>query len=298
MHLESPITNALSIDVEDYFQVSAFEGHVKRAEWEHRDCRVERNLNEILDLLSTHGAKATFFTLGWIAERFPDMIRQITKQGHELASHGYEHVRVTEQDPKTFARDITHTKKLLEDVSGCAISGYRAASYSINRSNLWAHEEIMNAGYRYSSSIYPIRHDLYGIPDAPRFAFRPLKNQDFVEIPVTTLAIGNKRIPCGGGGFFRLYPYSVSRWMINHINQHDHQAAIFYFHPWEIDTNQPRLAGLPFKTRFRHYLNLSKTHQRIAALLRDFQWTTMEGVFFGSQENPNTYPEFLLQTSI
>jgi polysaccharide deacetylase family protein (PEP-CTERM system associated) len=287
--------NAMSIDVEDYFQVSAFEKYIERDHWSKIDCRVERNLHEILTLLDAHRVKATFFTLGWIAERFPQLIRQIAEQGHELASHGYSHVRVTEQNPSSFAKDILNTKKLLEDISGRVVTGYRAASYSINRTNLWAHEEILKAGYRYSSSIYPIRHDLYGIPDAPRFAFRPIADADLVEIPVTTLEIGTRRIPCGGGGFFRLYPYPVSRWMIKQINSREHQSAIFYFHPWEIDALQPRIPNLPWKTKFRHYLNLDRTFERLTTLLRDFEWNTMQGVFLGQQNYAATFPFFSLR---
>lgn len=289
------IINALSIDVEDYFQVSAFEAHINRDQWSQIDCRVERNINEILALLDEHHVRATFFTLGWIAERFPQLIRQIADQGHEIASHGYDHVRVTKQSRDEFAQDILHTKKLLEDICACPITGYRAASYSINRTNLWAHEEILNAGHRYSSSVYPIHHDLYGIPDAPRFAFRPLAGADLVEIPVTTLEIGSRRIPCGGGGFFRLYPYPVSRWMINRVNSKEHQSAIFYFHPWEIDADQPRIPDLPWKTRFRHYLHLDQTKQRLGALLRDFKWAPMNQVYFGKQQSISDFPEFSLQ---
>ncbi|MBK5940396.1 XrtA system polysaccharide deacetylase [Halochromatium roseum] len=291
----SKIINALSIDVEDYFQVSAFEAHINRDQWSQIDCRVERNINEILALLDEHDVKATFFTLGWIAERFPRLIKQISDQGHEMASHGYDHVRVTKQSRNDFAQDIQHTKKLLEDICACPITGYRAASYSINRTNLWAHEEILNAGHRYSSSVYPIHHDLYGIPDAPRFAFRPLPGTDLVEIPVTTLEIGSRRIPCGGGGFFRLYPYPVSRWMINRVNAKEHQSAIFYFHPWEIDAEQPRIPDLPWKTRFRHYLHLDQTKQRLGALLRDFSWAPMNQVYFGKQQSINDFPVFSLQ---
>jgi polysaccharide deacetylase family protein (PEP-CTERM system associated) len=293
--VKSPVViNALSIDVEDYFQVSAFERHIQRDQWENIDCRIEKNLSEILALLDEHQVKATFFTLGWVAERFPQLIRQLVDQGHELASHGYAHVRVTQQDPGAFAQDIRRTKALLEDIGSCPILGYRAASYSINRTNLWAHAELQEAGYRYSSSIYPIRHDLYGIPDAPRFAFRPLPDADLIEIPVTTLEIGQRRIPCGGGGFFRLYPYPVSHWMIRQINHREQQPAIFYFHPWEIDPDQPRIGNLPWKTRFRHYINLGKTKRRLNALVSDFQWHTVEAVFCGKHRKVTEFPVYSL----
>ncbi|AFL76067.1 XrtA system polysaccharide deacetylase [Thiocystis violascens] len=276
----SPRRNAFTIDVEDYFQVSAFEAHIERRDWSSLPCRIERNMDRILAILNRHGVQATFFTLGWIAERFPRIIRELVDGGHELASHGYEHIRVTQQNRADFGQDIRRTKTLLEDIGGVEVLGYRAASYSIDRSCLWAHDELREAGYRYSSSIYPIHHDLYGIPDAPRFAYFPRADDDtFVEIPITTTDILGYRLPCGGGGYFRLFPYALSRWAIERVNRQDRESAIFYFHPWEIDPEQPQQVGLKFKTRFRHYLNLHRTEARLNRLLTDFQWDRMDRLF-------------------
>ena len=268
----------MSVDVEDYFQVSAFESHINKNDWDTLEHRVEKNTHRILDLFAEHNTKSTFFTLGWVAERYPSIVKRIVDEGHELACHGYEHTRVTEQSPEQFRLDIKRTKKILEDLAGKEVIGYRAASYSINAENLWAHDTLADEGFKYSSSVYPVKHDLYGIPEAPRFCYKPIKNSDFLEIPITTLRMGNKNIPCGGGGFFRFYPYLFSKWAFSKINNDNH-AAIFYCHPWEIDPEQPKQHGLSLKTRFRHYLNLNKTEQRICSLLADFQWDTMEKVF-------------------
>lgn len=276
--LNTTITNALTVDVEDYFQVSAFEPHIHRSDWDSIPCRVERNMDRILDLFAEQGVHATFFTLGWVAERYPHLVRRIVDEGHELASHGYEHVRVINQDSAAFEADVTRTKQLLEDLGGVEVKGYRAASYSIGEKNLWALDVLHEAGYRYSSSIYPIKHDLYGMPSAPRFAFRP-KPDGILEIPVTTVMVGGRKLPCGGGGYFRLFPYRLSRWAMKRVNDQDRQACLFYFHPWEIDPDQPRQQGLPLKTRFRHYLNLGRTEGRLRRLLRDFRWDRMDRVF-------------------
>lgn len=271
--------NVMTVDVEDYFQVSAFEPYISRESWGRLECRVERNVDRILQLFDRHGVKATFFTLGWIAERYPQMVRRMVAQGHELASHGWSHVRVTQQDQDAFRQDIVRTKALLEDVSGQEILGYRAASYSIGADNLWALDVLRETGHLYSSSIYPIRHDLYGMPEAPRFAFRPGEG-DFLEFPVTTFRIANKNLPCGGGGWFRLLPYAGMRWAIRRVNRVDGEAAIFYFHPWEIDPDQPRQDGIDAKTRFRHYLNLERMESRLNCLLGDFSWGRMDEVLY------------------
>lgn len=282
LHPEKPVntmTNAMTVDVEDYFQVSAFERVISRDDWDRVPHRVERNTNRILDLFAAQGVKGTFFTLGWIAERYPALVRRIVADGHELASHGYSHIRVTQQQPAEFRADVIRTKKLLEDLGGAAIRGYRAASYSIVASNLWALDELKAAGYEYSSSIYPVKHDLYGIPDAPRFAYHPRGRDGILEVPITTLQALGKNWPCGGGGFFRLYPYAVSRWALRHVNQRDGQPGMFYFHPWEIDPDQPRQQNIPLKTRVRHYLNLERMESRLQALLRDFAWGRMDELF-------------------
>ena len=278
MSKQSPY-NAMTVDVEDYFQVSAFEPYVARSTWDKQECRVERNVDRILQLFDRHGVKATFFTLGWIAERYPQMVQRIVDEGHELASHGWSHVRVTQQDPIAFKQDVSRTKDLLEDLSGQEVIGYRAASYSIGASNLWALDVLRETGYKYSSSIYPIKHDLYGMPEAPRFAFRP-GDSDFLEFPVTTVKIGNKNLPCGGGGWFRLAPYTGMRWAMRRVNDVDCESAIFYFHPWEIDPDQPRQPGIDAKTRFRHYLNLGRMEARLDRLLKDFKWGRMDEVMY------------------
>lgn len=278
------ITNAMSVDVEDYFQVSAFEAHIAKSQWDSLQHRVETNTSRILDIFAQHQVKATFFTLGWVAERYPQLVQRIVNEGHELASHGYEHIRVTEQTPEQFRADIKKTKQMLEDLGGQAVIGYRAASYSIVASNLWALEVLEEEGYLYSSSIYPVKHDLYGIPSAPRFAFTPENTQKLLEVPITTLKVLGRNLPCGGGGFFRLYPYQFSKWAYQYLNSVEKQPGIFYFHPWEIDPDQPRQQNLPLKSRFRHYLNLSRVENRLNNLLNDFAWNTMQNVFLGSAD--------------
>lgn len=271
------IANALTIDVEDYFQVSAFAPHIARDEWNTRECRVERNIHRILEILANHGAKATFFTLGWIAERYPNLIREIVKEGHELASHGYGHERASDQTEGAFFADIHLAKILLEDLSGREVLGYRAPSFSIGTGNLWAFDCLARAGYRYSSSIYPIKHDHYGMPDSPRFAYevRP----GLIEVPITTIRVFNKNLPSSGGGYFRLLPYALSRWMLNHVNAAERESGVFYFHPWEIDTEQPRIEGISLKTRFRHYVNIDVMERRLNQLLLDFKWDRMDHLF-------------------
>ena len=274
--LPTKVTNALTIDVEDYFQVSAFAPHIPRSEWPTRECRVERNVNRILAMLDPHGTKATFFTLGWIAERYPELIRRIVAEGHELASHGYGHERASEQTAAAFFADINLAKLLLEDLAGQQIKGYRAPSFSIGQHNLWAFDCLERAGYLYSSSIYPIRHDHYGMPDAPRHAHAV---GGLLEVPATTMRFLNRNWPASGGGYFRLMPYGVSRWMLRRVNHVDQLAAVFYFHPWEIDADQPRIPGISAKTRFRHYVNIHRMEARLNRLLGDFQWGRMDHLF-------------------
>ncbi|MES2831352.1 MAG: XrtA system polysaccharide deacetylase [Pseudomonadota bacterium] len=273
----------MTIDVEDYFQVSAFAPYIARDSWPTRECRVEANIDRILAILATGNVTATFFTLGWIAERYPAMVKRIVACGHELASHGYGHLRASDQDHAEFTNDIVRSKALLEDIGGQAVLGYRAPSFSIGARNLWTLDALLEAGYRYSSSIYPIQHDHYGMPDAPRFAFYPNGKDTLLEIPITTVRIMQRNLPAGGGGYFRLLPYSVSRWLMQRVNRDDKQAAIFYFHPWEIDPGQPRQPDIGFKTRFRHYVNLSRMENRIKALTRDFEWDRMDRIFLGNQ---------------
>jgi polysaccharide deacetylase family protein (PEP-CTERM system associated) len=271
------LTNAMTIDVEDYFQVSAFAPYIARTEWDNRECRVERNIQTILEMLARHYTHATFFTLGWIAERYPQLVRQIVNNGHELASHGYGHQRASEQSPEDFFNDIDRAKKLLEDLSGQHILGYRAPSFSIGKGNLWAYDALLEAGYHYSSSIYPIAHDHYGMPDSPRFAYevRP----GLTEIPITTVRLFERNFPSSGGGYFRLLPYPVTRWLIQRVNTRDQQPGMFYFHPWEIDPDQPRVQGINHKAKFRHYVNLAQTQARLDRLLSDFTWGRVDQVF-------------------
>ena len=275
-----PIRNALTIDVEDYFQVSAFAPYIARHEWDTRECRIERNVGRILDLLDQGGAKATFFTLGWIAERYPQLVREIVARGHELASHGYGHERASDLAEPAFFADIDRAKKLLEDLGQVPVQGYRAPSFSIGLGNLWAFDSLTRAGYRYSSSVYPIHHDHYGMPDSPRFAYRI--NEQLLEIPVTTLRVMNRNLPSSGGGYFRLLPYALSRWMLRRVNAGDQEAAVFYFHPWEIDVAQPRVAGIDMKTRFRHYVNIARMERRLEELMVDFRWGRMDEIFLGA----------------
>jgi polysaccharide deacetylase family protein (PEP-CTERM system associated) len=275
--LAPAITNALTIDVEDYFQVSAFSRYIRRDEWERHECRVERNVGRILDLLAPGSIKATFFTLGWVAERYPQVVRRIVAEGHELASHGYGHERASDLDERAFAEDVTRAKRILEDLSGAPVLGYRAPSFSIGAGNLWAFDVLARAGYRYSSSIYPIAHDHYGMPDSPRFAYRV--GSGLLEVPVTTVRLGQRNLPSSGGGYFRLLPYAASRWLIARVNRLDREPAIFYFHPWEIDPGQPRVAGIDAKARFRHYVNLPRMEAKLQRLLRDFRWGRMDAIF-------------------
>ena len=274
-----PIRNAMTCDVEDYFQVSAFAPYIDRASWPSRECRVEANMDRILALFERHGVRATFFTLGWIAERYPQVVRRIVAGGHELASHGYGHLRASDQTRAEFANDIRSAKALLEDIGGQAVLGYRAPSFSIGSANLWALDELLDAGYRYSSSIYPIAHDHYGMPEAPRFAFYPNGPDGLLEVPITTVQLMGRNLPAGGGGYFRLLPYALSRWMMAKVNRDDRQSSLFYFHPWEIDTQQPRPEGLGAKARFRHYINIDRMERRIEALARDFTWDRMDRIF-------------------
>lgn len=272
------IVNALTVDVEDYFQVAAFEDRISRSEWDRWPRRVDANTHKVLDVFAEHGVRGTFFMLGWVAQRYPDLVRRLVAEGHEIASHGYDHRRLNEFDRDQLREDLLRTKGLLEELAGTAVLGYRAPSYSIGARNLWALDVVQETGHVYSSSIYPIRHDLYGMPDAPRFAFR-LRPDAILEIPVTTLRIAERNFPCGGGGYFRLMPYPLYRWAMRRVNDTDRQSGMFYFHPWEIDPAQPRVAGASLRSRFRHYVNLGTMERRLRRLLDDFRWGRMDEVF-------------------
>jgi polysaccharide deacetylase family protein (PEP-CTERM system associated) len=273
------LLNALSVDVEDYYQVQALAAAYDPSSWDSCPSRVEANTDRLLEVFAEAGVHATFFTLGWIAERHGAMVRRIVGAGHELASHGYNHSRVDRQPPEAFRADVRRTKAILEDCAGVPVRGYRAATFSIGPTTPWAFGILEEEGYSYSSSVYPVRHDNYAFPDAPRTAYRPQGTSDFWEIPIATVRVAGRNFACGGGGYFRFYPYPVFRAALAHINAADRHPAVFYLHPWEVDPEQPRPRGVPFKSRFRHYLNLAKTEGRLRRLLRDFAWDRIDHVF-------------------
>jgi polysaccharide deacetylase family protein (PEP-CTERM system associated) len=275
--------NALTVDVEDYFQVQAFADVVPRATWEAMPRRVEANTERLLALFARHRVHATCFTLGWVAERHPALVRRIVAAGHELASHGYWHYPADRQSPAEFRADIARARAVLEDAGGVAVVGYRAPTFSLGPRTPWAFAALAETGHRYSSSIYPVRHDLYGAPDAPRFAHRhPASGQagtDLWEIPMTTLRLGGQNLPCSGGGYFRLLPYWLYRALLRRARSSNATAALFYTHPWEIDPAQPRIATPSRLSRFRHYNNLDRTEARLERLLADFAWDRLDRVF-------------------
>ena len=272
------IINGLSVDVEDWFQVGAFEDVIERDQCGGLDDRVDRNVRQILDLFDAVNAKATFFTLGWVAQRHAGLLLEIARRGHEIASHGWDHQRVFRMDAARFALDIARTRKVLEDASSTSVVGYRAPSFSIDASTPWAFEVLAQEGYTYSSSVAPIVHDHYGWREAPRFAFKPVAGSNFVELPITTAVFRGKRLAAGGGGFFRVLPYAFSRWAIRQVNRSEARPAIFYFHPWEIDPGQPRVAGAPLRSRLRHYTNLDRMAGKLEQLVGDFRWGRMDDV--------------------
>ncbi|HEX7752899.1 MAG TPA: XrtA system polysaccharide deacetylase [Novosphingobium sp.] len=273
-----PIANGLSVDVEDWFQVGAFESVIARDSWDGLRDRVERNCSVVLDLFTEAGVQATFFTLGWVAERHGPLMRRIADAGHEVASHGWDHQRVFRLDPASFARDLEISRKTIEDAAGVAVTGYRAPSFSIDRRTPWAYTVLAEQGYAYSSSVAPISHDHYGWREAPRFAFRPLPGAELIELPVTTAELGGKRFAAGGGGFFRVLPYGFSRWAIRQVNRRDARPAIFYFHPWEVDPEQPRVADAPLRSKLRHYTNLDAMAGKLRRLVGDFSWGRMDAL--------------------
>jgi len=274
-----PNKQVLTVDVEDYFHVSAFESAIDKADWNSLEQRVEASTYRLLELFEQHQAKCTFFTLGWVAERNPNLIKAIVDQGHELASHGFAHQRATIMTPDEFRTDVSQSKQVLEDVSGQAIVGYRAPSFSFNDSNTWVYKILKDLGFEYSSSTYPIEHDLYGVPDWPRFKYE--RPEGIVEIPVPTVRKNEQNTGIGGGGYFRLYPYWLSKRRIDSYLKTEKQPYSFYFHPWEIDPEQPRVAGASVKSKLRHYLNLSRMEAKVVRLLDDYQWDTMKSVYLG-----------------
>jgi polysaccharide deacetylase family protein (PEP-CTERM system associated) len=272
------VRNALSVDVEDWFHVGAFERVIARDNWRFLECRVERNTDVLLHMFDDAGIKATFFTLGWVAERFPHLMQRIAGQGHELANHGSQHDRVFTFTPAQFAADIDRARKAIEDASGAQVTGYRAPSFSIDQRTPWAHEVLAEQGYAYSSSVAPVKHDHYGWVAAPRFAFHPVAGSDLIEIPVTTAVFAGKRLAAGGGGFFRMLPYAFSRWAVRQVNGEDKRPAIIYFHPWEIDPDQPRVANAPIKSKLRHYTKLKAMAPKLQRLMHDFQWDRLDRI--------------------
>ncbi len=271
------VTNALSVDVEDWFQVGAFETVIARQAWDSLECRVERNTDLVLQLFEDAGVTGTFFTLGLIAERYPALVRRIAAAGHEVASHGWDHKRVFAMAPEEFATDIARARTVLEDLSGQKVSGYRAPSFSIDKRTPWAHEALAEAGYAYSSSVAPVVHDHYGWPEAPRFGFQPVHEARLIELPVTTARFAGRTLAAGGGGFFRMLPYAFSRWAVRQANAAG-RPAVIYFHPWEIDPGQPRVAHAPLRSRLRHYTNLSAMAGKLKRLIKDFEWGRVDAI--------------------
>jgi polysaccharide deacetylase family protein (PEP-CTERM system associated) len=279
MMTNAPDVNAMSVDVEDWFQVQAFANTISRADWDGLDRRVEANTDRVLAQFAAAGVQATFFTLGWVAERHPALVRRIVAAGHELASHGFGHELVHAIGREKFRADISRAKAVLEDVGGAAVIGYRAPTFSIGpRSTPWAHAVLAECGYRYSSSIFPVKHDLYGAPDAPRGAHRPHAD-GVVELPMTTVQVLGRNLPCAGGGWFRLVPYAAFRLGLRRVNQVERRPGMFYFHPWEVDPDQPRVEAATRLSRFRHYTGLHSMAGRVDRLLRDFRWGRVDHVF-------------------
>ena len=282
--MRSEIANAMTIDVEDYFQVEAFASTIDRKDWDRLPPRVVRNTERLLDILAEGEAQATFFVLGWIAQRHPALIKQISAAGHELASHGSDHIRVDTQSREVFRADVRQSKRILEDLGGVPVLGYRAPTFSIGRNSAWAHAILQEEGFQYSSSVYPRKHDLYGTPGAPRTAFAPLPG--LIEVPLTAVRVLGIDVPASGGGFFRLFPYSLTRQLLTYASRTNGSPTVFYIHPWEIDPGQPRQREAPFLSRFRHYLNLGRTEARLRRLLGDFAWGRMDQIFLGPASAP------------
>lgn len=276
--MSAPLRNAMTVDVEDWFQVQAFASVIDRDAWPRLEPRVVASTELVLDRFARAGVRATFFTLGWVAERQPHLIRRIVGAGHELASHGFGHERVHDIGEAAFRTDIRRAKQVLEDVSGCAVRGYRAPTFSISQQHTpWAHQVLAEEGYLYSSSVFPITHDLYGSADAPCLPHRPSAN-GVVELPMTTLRAFGRNLPVSGGGCFRLLPYSLFRSGLRRVNGAMGRSGIFYFHPWELDAGQPRVRDASLRSRLRHYTGIASMPRRLDRLLRDFAWERMSVV--------------------
>lgn len=269
--------HAMTVDVEDYFHVSAFDSVISPTDWPTLELRVERNTHRLLDLFAQKQAKATFFTLGWVAKRCPQLIQRIVTEGHEVASHGTNHRRATSMSKDELFEDVRVSKQILEDAAGREVVGYRAPSFSINETNVYLYDYLTELGFSYSSSTYPIEHDLYGVPEWPRFAYR--RPEGIVEIPIPTVRKGEQNQGIGGGGYFRLFPYWLSKRRIEKFLATETEPYSFYFHPWEIDPGQPRVKGAPLKSKLRHYINLDVMERKLSQLLDDYQWSSMQTVY-------------------
>jgi polysaccharide deacetylase family protein (PEP-CTERM system associated) len=283
MTLSMKKLNALTVDVEDYFHVAAFEKQITPADWQDMTPRVDRNTRVLLDQFDRNNAKATFFFLGWVAERFPDLVKEVQRRGHEVASHGFSHTRVHQQTPVEFRDDVVKAKDILEQLIGEPVIGYRAPSFSINKQSEWAFEILKDIGHVYSSSTYPIKHDLYGVPDWPQQPY--MRPEGIWEIPMPTLTMFGRQLPIAGGGYFRLMPYWLSSKLISKFIQEDRMPYMFYFHPWEVDPDQPRVAGAGSKSKFRHYVNLDKMEGKLDSLLTQFNWGSLEQVYQQTLKN-------------
>ncbi|GAA0730907.1 XrtA system polysaccharide deacetylase [Sphingomonas japonica] len=275
--LNGQLLNGLSVDVEDWFQVGAFETVIDKRAWDTLDSRVAANTDAVLDLFAAGGVKATFFTLGWVAQRHPALMRRIADAGHEIASHGWDHQRVFTMTPDQFRADLAKARAVLEDSTGQDVTGYRAPSFSIDQRTPWAHAVLAEAGYAYSSSVAPVRHDHYGWPGAPRFAHRPLADSDLIELPVTTAQLWGRNLATGGG-FFRLFPGAFTDWAVRRVNRDEQRPAVFYFHPWEVDPDQPRVRNAPFKSRLRHYSRLGAMAGKLSSLVARHRWGRVDAV--------------------
>ena len=274
----APISNAITVDVEDYFQVQAYADVIDREAWDIFPRRVEANTDRILESFARFNVQGTFFTLGWVAERHPALVRRIVEGGHELASHGYNHQRADSMAEALFRQDVSRARKLLEDIGGVAVAGYRAPTFSIGPKNSEAWRVLEAEGYKYSSSVFPVHHDLYGTPDAPREPYQPNAGTLW-EIPMTTVRLWNRNLPCAGGGYFRLLPYWLYALGLSRLHRQENRPAIFYTHPWEFDPGQPRITKARPLAQFRHRVNLDKMENRLTRLLADFTWDRMDRVF-------------------
>lgn len=273
--------NAMTVDVEDYFHVAAFEKQIQPSDWDSLVHRVDRNTRLLLDLFDANNAKSTFFFLGWVAERYPDLVKEVKRRGHEVASHGYAHTKVHQQTPAEFKADASKAKDMLEQLTGSAVVGYRAPSFSINKQSEWAFEILKEIGHQYSSSTYPVKHDLYGVPDWPQQPY--MREEGLLEIPMPILERFGKQLPIAGGGYFRLMPYWLSSRLISSFLAEDRMPYMFYFHPWEIDPDQPRVANAPLKSKFRHYVNLDRMESKLHELLKQFQWSSLQDVYLSDK---------------